>query len=93
MADREEAPTCMMSGARLVPCADLAAVTQPFGTRGTRAQGITIIQLVNAQTYRLTREVAVLRSGEHGKTGIRMVFCPFCGEQIFEPRVKEAAHD
>ena len=93
MTDSEEAPTCMMAGARLVLCADLAAVTQPFGARGTRAQGVTIVQLVNMQTHQPTREVAVLKSGEHGKTGIRMVFCPFCGEQIFEPRVKEAAHD
>lgn len=65
-------------------CNGMKEVVQYQGGRGTRSQGAELQTLINLKTGKFSRNWIVLKSGKHGKTGIVMNHCPFCGETIFK---------
>lgn len=51
-------------------------------SHGGRGGGIKIESRINMQTMELTRELVVLRSGDHQKNGMVLNFCPICGADL-----------
>lgn len=64
-------------------CKGMDAVLQMPGGRGTRKQGAELQTLINFKTGKFSRNWIVLKSGDHGKTGVVMNYCPFCSGKIF----------
>jgi hypothetical protein len=73
---------CKLTKKGLKPCKGLSAVLQYPGGRGTRQQGVELQTLTNLQTFKFSRHLVVLKSGEHGSRGIVMNYCPFCAAEI-----------
>lgn len=76
MADVEVKIACRMDGWFLDPCTALnSACESPLGT----VRGLTIREFWSMKTWKPTRRIAVLYSGDHRKHGIALNRCPFCG--------------
>jgi len=74
---------CKLTKKGIKPCKGLEQTMQYPGGRGTRAQGIEVQTLINTKTGEFSRQIAVLKSGQHGKRGIIMNNCPFCGGTLY----------
>lgn len=79
--EAKPAPDCSIKNGKVTPCAGLSSVLQ-YGGRGTRYQGVEMQSFVNMKTMKFTRNLVILKSGEHGKRGVVMNFCPFCRGQL-----------
>lgn len=74
---------CKISKKGIKPCRGLSAVLQPPGSQGTRQQGVFMQTLMNMQTHKFSRNIVVLKSGNHGKRGLVMNHCPFCAGVLY----------
>jgi hypothetical protein len=72
---------CATAEQRIKPCWALSEVLQQRG-RGTKFQGLELQTLVNMKTFKHSRDMVVLKSGKHGKNGLALNLCPFCGEKL-----------
>ena len=82
MSDRPERCSLVEDGKVVQPCHFLAAGVESSFARGSRRQGLQLITLVNIRTREKARTFVAVRSGEYGKSGVAINFCPFCGEDI-----------
>lgn len=73
---------CKLKKGKITACAGLSGVVDNHG-RGTKLQGVKMQTLVDLKTFKFSRNIAILKSGKHGKNGIVMNFCPFCGKEIY----------
>lgn len=83
--------TCEVAEGILTPCPVLETAID--GNYTSRRKGVTLIELVNMETSAVTRSGVVLRSGNLGKNGVLLNYCPFCGTPIgdhFKPGEAEA---
>lgn len=76
--------SCKLTNGKIKRCKGLDGVLQFPGGQGTRRQGAELQTIINMETGKFSREWVVLKSGEHGKIGIVMNNCPFCGQTIFK---------
>jgi hypothetical protein len=81
--DAKKAWPCVLTDNRVKPCWALDEVLQQRG-RGTKAQGLELLTLVNMKTMKHSRTIVVLKSGKHGKNGLALNFCPYCREDLRE---------
>jgi hypothetical protein len=83
---------CSIEAGRVKQCWALDEVLQMPGGRGTRHQGVEIQTMLNMDSFEFSRNLIVLKSGQHGKKGLVMNLCPFCGGELVEgARAKLAA--
>lgn len=83
---------CKLVDGRLkTMCEGMKGVVQDQHTRGTRMQGVSILNLFNMETMKPSRQLVVLKSGDHGKKGLVMNVCPFCTAVVYRPPSKRAA--
>jgi hypothetical protein len=75
---------CTIDAGRVKQCWALDEVLQLPGGRGTRSQGVEAQTMVNMDSFEFSRNLIVLKSGEHGKKGLVMNLCPFCGGELVE---------
>lgn len=74
---------CVLRDGRFVePCWALAETLESDFGRGTRAQGLKTISLINLTTRKPSRSYAAVKSGKHSKRGLALNYCPFCGADI-----------
>lgn len=71
---------CEISDGILAPCTALSDAMSDTYISGRK--GVTLLEVWNMETMEITRTGAVLRSGNLGKNGVLMNYCPFCGASI-----------
>jgi hypothetical protein len=81
---------CALSDGHVTPCWALGEALQERG-RGTRSQGLEFQTLVNMETMAHSRDLVVLKSGQHGKKGLALNFCPFCREELLKGETERLA--
>lgn len=64
------------------PCWAMAESLEDNFGRGTRAQGLKLVSLVNTRTHEGAGSMIICKSGGHSKRGMTMNWCPFCGGWI-----------
>ena len=74
---------CRLTKKGIKPCKGLEQTMQLPGGQGTRRQGVELQTLINMKTGKFSRQIAILKSGEHGSKGIIMNFCPFCRGKLY----------
>lgn len=72
---------CSLTDGYVEPCTALSEVLQPQ-SRGSRSQGLELHSLIDINTFKHSRHIAVLKSGAHGKKGLVLNFCPFCRGEL-----------
>lgn len=77
MTKKPKVLKCTLKRGRITPCDGLSSTIQYYG-RGTKYQGVQMHTMVSMKTGDFSRHLVVLKSGEHGKKGVVMNFCPFC---------------
>lgn len=82
---------CTVDAGEVKQCWALDEVLQRPGGRGTRAQGVEVQSLVNMDTFKFSRNLIVMKSGQHGKKGLVMNLCPFCGGELVEGALADLA--
>jgi hypothetical protein len=95
VAEKEKPWPCKINDQHITPCWVLDEVLQQRG-RGTKAQGLEFQTLMNIKTFKHSRDIVVLKSGKHGRHGMALNLCPFCGEKLqmtAEPAPEHTPHD
>lgn len=80
---------CELTPVGIKPCWALEEVLQPPYGRGTRSQGVVLQTLINMNTREFSRQLVILKSGQHSKKGMALNFCPFCAGEIIAEEVGE----
>jgi hypothetical protein len=92
MSKRETRPKgCQLTPEGIKPCKGLDGVLQLPGGQGTRRQGAELQSVINTTTLKFSRQWVALKSGDHGKNGIVMNYCPFCGNPLLAETAGKAA--
>jgi hypothetical protein len=83
-----ESKKCVVKdGKFVVPCAYLKRATE-YGNPSPKRKGIYAVKLSIEGTP--TRTFFAVKSGENVAKGAVLHFCPFCGERIEAPALRES---
>jgi hypothetical protein len=84
MSDVDTRIKCVVTDDILHPCVALDRAID--GDYMSKRKGVTLMELHDFATdgFKIKRSGVVLRSGDLGKNGVLMNFCPFCGAPIAE---------
>jgi hypothetical protein len=81
VSDTEKRWPCKLAPDGLKQCWALDEVLE-IGGQGMRYQGLKLNTMINMTTHKFARHLVVLKSGKHGKKGIVLNLCPFCGGDL-----------
>lgn len=81
MSEKKNWP-CKLTPTGLEQCWALDEVLEDDYGRGTKQQGLKLQTLMNMDSFDFSRHLVTLKSGKHGKKGLVLNLCPFCGEEL-----------
>lgn len=74
---------CEITPKGLKQCWALDEVLE-IGGQGTKYQGLKIMTMIDMENHKFSRHLVTLKSGKHGKKGLVLNLCPFCGGELVE---------
>lgn len=84
MAKKKRVLFCSLRKGEITVCDALDEVLEFPNGQGTKYQGLKLYSMVSMDTMEFSRNIVVIKSGQHAKKGLIMNFCPFCREELNE---------
>lgn len=83
-----EVKLCKLENGLIDPCVSLAEVTSDYD--GHHKKGMSILPISNRR-LEVVKHYLIVKNGKFQKNGLLCLFCPFCGERVYEPEATQEA--